>query len=87
MLADECHHDVGKNTWEGLREFFPDAKQVLFTATPTEHNLQQFGRVVQRQTQTNYRPFHAYTMDHAIRDEVIFDIIDQDNYYDKVRPT
>ena len=46
ILVDEAHHSSAK-TWQALMESFPDAKRVLFTATPYRRDQRELkGRIV-----------------------------------------
>ena len=46
VIVDEAHHSAAK-TWHGLLECFPDARRVLFTATPFRRDRREIqGRFV-----------------------------------------
>jgi superfamily II DNA or RNA helicase len=40
VLIDEAHHCLDKNKWGKLREIFPNARFIGFTATPVRHDGQ-----------------------------------------------
>jgi superfamily II DNA or RNA helicase len=59
ILVDEAHHSAAK-TWNQLLESFPNAKRILFTATPFRRDSREIhGTIV-----------YTYSVDLALKDKV-----------------
>ncbi len=79
-LADEAEaedattEDLINYTMEH-RKMLPNASYFAFTATPKHKTLQMFGEKVGEGEETEYRPFHSYTMKQAIQERFILDVL------------
>jgi superfamily II DNA or RNA helicase len=63
VLVDEAHHSPAK-TWKSIIDAFPDAKKVLFTATPFRRDNKEIkGRLI-----------YSYSLSKAYRDGVFGEI-------------
>jgi superfamily II DNA or RNA helicase len=64
VLVDEAHHSPAK-TWKSIIDAFPDAKKVLFTATPFRRDNKEIkGRLI-----------YSYSLSKAYRDGIFGEIL------------
>ncbi|KAF2072170.1 hypothetical protein CYY_006513 [Polysphondylium violaceum] len=81
IISDEAHRSHGKSTTERLHEFLSgntkQSNQITyfsFTCTPTIQCLEMFGISCGG---TNKIPFYTYSMDEALKDNLILDVTKQ----------
>ncbi|MCY4584396.1 MAG: type I restriction endonuclease, partial [Bryobacterales bacterium] len=77
---DETTEDKINRIMES-RQLLSNASYFAFTATPKNKTLEIFGEAYETAGQTKHRPFHSYTMKHAIQEGFILDVL---RYYTPV---
>ena len=73
-LSEETAEDM-INRIMAERKLLSNASYFAFTATPKNKTLEMFGEAYDADGQTKHRPFHSYTMKHAIQEGFILDVL------------
>ena len=73
-LSEENNEDM-INRIMAARKLLSNASYFAFTATPKNKTLEMFGEAYDADGQTKHRPFHSYTMKHAIQEGFILDVL------------